>query len=158
MQAGRFKDPGAERENQSGIFGNAYEHVRLDESAEWVLPAYQCFDSDHSAGRHIDLRLIVQQELFPIDGRPEIALHQMLFLGYGVHLLLEKLIVVASFGFGVVHGKICVLHQFLDCRAIMRKNADTDAGGDIQIATIDRIGLRQDFPDIIHDIYRGNPG
>src|SRR5665213_554360 len=74
------KDPGADGQNQAGVFRYRNEPHRRDRAASGRPPADQRFGSGNRSSLEIDLRLVVEREFLSIQGAP-----QVLFDGLPLH-------------------------------------------------------------------------
>ena len=101
------------------------------------MPADQRLDTHDGTGLEIDLRLIVEHELAPRDRLAQVGLDGLALDRVGVHLGPEKLVVVASRVFRLIHGEIGVAQQSFGIRSIARKRGDADARGDAQVVSGD---------------------
>src|ERR1043166_7392218 len=64
-----------------------------------MLPAHQCFERLHVAGRQVDYRLIKSDELRIVDRASQTSFERQLFQRLCVHLSSIKLMIVATTGF-----------------------------------------------------------
>ena len=127
-----------------------------------MLPADQRFDADHPAADNFGFRLILQDEFIAVDRFSEIVFESQAFDNAGIHCAAEELVAVASIFLGMVHRDIGILEQRVHVLAIIRVNADADAGSDIEFVTIEPVRQRNGFHDVLGDmrclLYAANLG
>ena len=116
-----------------------------------MLPADQGLDTDHGTIEQIHLGLVVEAELFSLQGLTQ---HLQLFavgLGLLVAHRIEEVVAIFASGLGGVHGLIGVAQQGVRIHIVLRIEADPDTGGDGQgrAGTINFISQR--FTDAIQD-------
>src|SRR5580658_2251619 len=104
-----------------------------------MLPAYQRLDARDLTSFEIYLRLIMQQELFSLESSAQAAFQRLPLYSLQVHFRLEKLDIVASGFFGVVHRHVGILDQRFGILSVFRVDADTDAAIDIQVLSPDGV-------------------
>src|SRR6267378_7725935 len=91
-----------------------------------MVPAQQGFET-HQLSVREDLRLILEPELFPIEGTAKIAHEFHAFPELGIDLLGKHLEAVLAVEFGMIHGGIGMLLQDLRLVPMFRIMTDANA-------------------------------
>ena len=94
-------------------------------------------------------------ELLPLDGAVQIGLEAEALGGLMAQIGGVKLIGMATLFLGAVQSGIGIHQQGIGIRAVIGRQGDSHADGDIKIVTVDveRLGQSfQDFVDLGHDI------
>jgi len=104
-------------------------------------PAQQCLRPGNRPCFQIDLRLVVQRELVPFQGKPQILLDGLPPDRSAVDGTLEKPIAPAATFLGLVHRGGRVLEEHLRIQAILWIDADTNACRDAKIVLVDGMNL-----------------
>src|SRR5580658_1402016 len=131
--------PTANREYQATIFCDGHELGRRQESSIRVPPAYQCLHPSDFTGVQIYLRLIVQHELFSLEGSAQAAFQSLPLDCLQIHIRLEELEIVATVFLGVIHRCVRILDQCFGILSVSWVDADTDAAIDMQILSRDGV-------------------
>jgi hypothetical protein len=76
----------------------------------------------------------VQKKFFPGHCVAEGRFQRQAFRHLDVHIGQEELVIVSSVLFGAVHGRIGIFQQGVGLLAVIGVEADTDAGGDKELA------------------------
>src|SRR5580700_6234077 len=103
-----------------------------------MTPADQGFDSGDRTGAEIHFRLIVHRQFAERQRVAKFLLDGLALDSDGVHLRVEELKVVASAGLGVIHGCVGVFDHGLGVIAVKWKNADPDAGANLQLVAVNQ--------------------
>ena len=98
-----------------------------------MAPAQQGFGAGDQAGAQVDPRLVVQHKFFLRQRGVQLRLDGLALDRAHIHFLVKKLVIVAPAFLGVVHGRVGMLDQGFDVAAVLRKHADADAGGHMQL-------------------------
>ena len=120
-------DPQRQRTDQSGVLCQPDELLRREQPSLGVAPAHQRLDAAQRAGRELDLRLEVQQQLAAVDPAAQ--------LGQDREPLEAVLIEVALINdpvparrLGPVERDVGVTQQRIDAAAMIWMARDPDAG------------------------------
>ena len=141
--AAAFLDhPVAQPVDQPEALGNRDEHVGPHHAARGVLPAQQRLHALQPSQPGIDLGLIVQLQLAPLQRVAQVLLQAQLILQPLVHPRLEKRIGIAAGPLGGVHGRIGVLHQ-LQAVAMLRVQRHPHRTGKRHLVALNLQRLRQ---------------
>src|SRR4051795_75854 len=114
-----------------------------------MAPPDECFDACGRSGLEIDLRLIMQHELAPLECTAQAALEELSLDGADIHIFCEELIVVPAFVFCMVHRSIRTADQALCVYTVLREDADADTGRDMEVVLRDAVRLCQRPQDLI---------
>ena len=134
LRAGGAQDPLANRHDQPGFLGQRNEARRRHQAfLTGRLPAQQRLDPENPPRLHAQQRLVVQLKFIALQ-RPAQAPFQIKALvsnaGQGSSV---EAIGVTPLLLGLMHGGIGMLQQFGGGTAILRIQADTDAGIDVHL-------------------------
>ena len=121
LPAGLAQYPLTDRHDEAALFRERHKLLRRDEPGLRGLPANKRLGTGHCAGNKVDLRLVMQQELPHLQGTAQAAFDEHPADRAGIHVGLEKLVVVTAARLGVIHRGIRVLHQRADVDAVIRK-------------------------------------
>ncbi|RMS43781.1 hypothetical protein ALP65_04634 [Pseudomonas aeruginosa] len=150
VAAGASQHPVVELVDHAVGFGQADESVRTEQALGRMAPAHQCLQLVYLAVGEGEDRLVVQLQLVVAQGLAQFLLH-LQFLGRPHQQLpAEELRVVAPAGLGLVQGQAGVLQQLLALLAVVRVEADADAGGHHQGAPVQGDG----FLHLLHQALR----
>ena len=154
-QAGLADHPLAHLDDQAGILGDRDEMVGRNRALRLILPAHQglgtadvpAFQADHRLVMHRQRALLecAAQSGFEMDA-PHRALGDA---------LLVKVESVAPAVLGLVHRRVGMLHQRLGVPAVLRVQADADAGGNMQRVIADDQHLFQRLDDFFRHVRGG---
>ena len=103
--------PRADRDDQPGLFRDAEEVDRLEETVFGMLPPNECLDTDHLRAGEGDDRLVVHAELFPHERAAQRALDLETTNGPIAHRLVEQLDAPPSQLLGREHGYVRVAQE-----------------------------------------------
>ena len=137
LKAGFAQHPASDRAYEPALFRDVDELRRRHQPARRMGPADQRFGAGDRSGPEVDLGLIVQSELAPLQGAPQALLDRLPLDGPHVHLRLEELVALAAVLLGLVHGCVGVLDQGLDVEPVVGEDAHADAGGDVKLVLVD---------------------
>ena len=129
MRAGAANDGPTDRNDQARLLGERDELRRMDQSELRMLPARERLDAQDPSGGDVDSGLVVYGKLAPGQSLAQTAFEGQVFQRGGVHGLVVELAEIASQFLGPVHRGISVSDQGLGIRAVLRIEADADAGG-----------------------------
>jgi hypothetical protein len=147
--------PFTDLNNQSGFLGQFDEFTGHHQSVLWAQPAYQRLGPEHLAGFQGKLGLQVDPQLVALDGTSQVGLHLQTRQRGLRQFLGEKFIGIAATFLGTVHGDIGILHQRLGVGAIIRKEADADAGADVEFLFDSHRRILQGIEDLFCDVRDG---
>ena len=128
LTTGLAQHPGAERPDQAVGLGRRDELARRHQPAFGMVPAHQGLDADQAPARELQLRLVVQHELAPLQRLAQLALEPAACLRFLVHRRLEEAELVAAVRLGPVEGELGMLEQRVRIRPVLREQGDADAG------------------------------
>ena len=120
-----------------------------------MLPANEGFRTDDLARLELDDRLVVDDELLPLDGPPQLRLHPQARHNSVVHGRLEDLETGLALGLGGVHRDVGVAQQFARSIAVPA-NGDADAGADIDLLAEHPKRRTKGAPNPLGDSGRGS--
>jgi len=149
LDAGLVQDPLPHRDDQTGAFRDRDKIHRPDQAEFRVLPADQRFRPDDLAGRQINLRLVIEDELFAFECATETVFQNDPFFRFAAHLGGINLVVVFSFLFGAVERGVGVAQQGLDAFPIFRIEAHADMGDDVEVFILAGEGRMQVADDLV---------
>ena len=125
-----------ERLHQPGLLGRRDEVARRDHAALRVLPAHERLDARELARAHVDLRLVVQQQLAVADRARKLGEQRqargvvMVELGRVDRVRRARVL-------GEVHRDVGALQQQVDVVSVSRIARDADARLDVQRQPVD---------------------
>ncbi len=93
----------------------------------------------------------MQDELLALERPAQAAFELEAADRLGVHVLREKLVLVAAFLLGAVICRLGILEQRLRLLAVQRIERDAQAGRDEHLLAVDRSRLPRDGEDALHD-------
>src|SRR5260221_4167063 len=108
-----------------------------------LLPAYQRLDSCNLTCVEIYLRLIMQQELFSLEGAVQAAFERLPLHSFEIHVRLEELEIVAPAFLCVVHRRVRILDQRFGIFSVFRVDANTDAAIDMEVWSLNGAGCAE---------------
>ena len=119
-----------------------------------MLPAQEGLDGGHPPRGQVEDRLVVQAQLSLGQGLAQPALQGQALQGGGVHVGSVELVAVAALLLGAVHRGVGVLHQRLRVPAVLRVEADADAGRHEQLLVLLQEGLAQRVEHLVRHLGR----
>eukprot|EP01022_Parablepharisma_sp_SALTPOND_P027435 TRINITY_DN665_c0_g3_i1.p1 TRINITY_DN665_c0_g3~~TRINITY_DN665_c0_g3_i1.p1 ORF type:complete len:1952 (-),score=631.07 TRINITY_DN665_c0_g3_i1:246-6101(-) len=143
-----LQHPVAQREDQSGLFGQRDEVARWHHAALRVLPAHQHFGTSHAAAFD-DLWLVVQQQLVAVDGFAQAGLQRGAFQHGGLHGRVEEAQRIAAGFLGFIHGQVGLFHQLIHRGRAAQEDGRTDTGGGAVLDFVELIGRAQRDQDLL---------
>ena len=93
-----------------------------------MIPANQCFSAQQLAITGIDLRLEIQLKLVFLYSDFKFILDLELFGNSLVQFFAEVVVATPPAVFGMVHGRVCIAHEFFAIGSIQWINGYTNAG------------------------------
>ena len=108
-----------------------------------MAPAQQRLDSCEASRLGRDQRLVMKQQLVPVDGVEQRVFHRQPAARARAHLRAVHDEAIPAARLGLVHRGIGVLVQRLRFSARVRRDADSHRGGDVERLPFDRKGLFQ---------------
>ena len=94
---------------QTAIFGDRHKLLRLQQAALRMLPADERLGADDGTTGQVNFWLVMQYQFVPQQRQTQVSLNRLPLDGAGVHILLEKLEIIASAFFGVIHRRVSAL-------------------------------------------------
>ena len=120
-----------------------------------MTPAHQRLGADHRSVRETDLRLVVQLELVLGIGAPQLDIEASARLRLRAQHRQEEAIGSPPGRLGLVERQIGIGDQLVDVLAVVGRDRDAGAGGDVQDMVLDRerLGepLEHRLDDLAHD-------
>jgi hypothetical protein len=113
LAGGGADDLAADLDHEAGLLGDVEEGARRQQPAARVLPAHQRLDARDPPGAELDLRLVVHDELAPLEGEPQVALEGQPLVGGLPQRLGPDDGARPALGLGAVHGDVGVAQQRL---------------------------------------------
>src|SRR3990172_2389860 len=153
LAAGPIEDPAADVEDQVRTLGHADEFARPDHPALRVDPADERFDAGHPTARHVDDRLVVEDELVRRDGALEGLGERMPLLDGRRHLGLEEDDPVLAPGLRRVHRDVGVAEELVGGAGARMTAGDADA--DVRVR---RSACHRDLPERVDESVGNPPG
>ncbi|MNS72333.1 hypothetical protein D3C72_1057400 [compost metagenome] len=141
LLAGLTQHPFADGQDQAGLLGHGDEVGRRDVAAALVLPAQQDLVARRLAGLDRGLDLIVQLELFVIQGLAQ-GLGDAAAGAHGlIHVRLIEADIDRQRPLGPVHGQVGVVDQGRQVVGVLGPQRDADAGaaGQVGVFDVDRL-------------------
>lgn len=124
LATGFLQDPGADLDNQPGLFRQRDKGRRRNQPLLRMQPAQQRLDAHQAAAGQLELRLVVEDKLALLQ-RHAHAGNQLQVLGHaGVHLRIEEAEGIAPVVLGPVHGGVGVFQQGVEIRPVLRVLGD----------------------------------
>ena len=117
-----------------------------------MLPSNQRLETRNLAGRHIDLRLVVQTEFVALEGVAQTRLQRHSALDLGVHLRSVDLEIIPALVLCAVHRHVSVLQQRIGIASVRRVETQADAAGDMNVSAIDNILADDRAQSALHDL------
>ena len=112
--------PGADWQNQPGLFHQRNEFHRRHEPQLGALPADQRLDPDNGALLELDLGLVMQHELLVVERAPQLVLERQLLRDPLGHLLRVEQVALPR-GLGLLERRLGVLEQRLAIPRVLRE-------------------------------------
>ena len=100
---GGIDDPFADFDRQRMIFDDRQEHAGRQQPTFRMLPADQCFGADDVARAHIDLRLVVEDELLRRQRAPDVFQAFVMAAQAAILLGVEDVEAVLARELGLIH-------------------------------------------------------
>ena len=149
-----LEHPGANRQDQADLFRERNEVERRYQSLFRMLPTDQCLDTDDDAAAGVDLRLIDQTEFLVLERPMEFRFQFQAGDGAFGERRSVVLTIVATLGFGSVHGGFGMHQQGFGILAIVRKQGDADAGRHDNAPVFEDERATDQFADAMRDQQR----
>src|ERR1700723_3264033 len=113
--------------NLSDTFGQGNKSIGQNQPFFRMPPANERLRPHDLTGGELKLRLILEEELFPLESKAQGAFYRKPFDCPAIHLRREKLPLVSAVFFGAEHGSIRVLQKDFAVPAIVGEYADPNA-------------------------------
>ena len=111
-RAGLREHPLADRDDQAGALGRLEELAGQEQPALGMVPAHERLDPDGAAGRDLDDRLVVQDELVTPERVRELVLHAHPDASGAAHRVVEHLdLARGAVRLGEVHRRVGLAEQ-----------------------------------------------
>ncbi|KDB50361.1 hypothetical protein X805_40490 [Sphaerotilus natans subsp. natans DSM 6575] len=151
LPAGFAGDPGAQLDDQAAVFHQRDELGRTDRRQAGLVQSHQRLQPDQVAiGQPVE-RLVPELELAALERTPQPAVElQAALRGLGQRLGVVAVGATAGV-LGLVHRRIGVAQQLLDLVAILRVQADADAGLHPDLAAVDLEGALEQLQQLAGD-------
>src|SRR6476646_8121185 len=104
LTARLLEHPAADFRDETRLFGDVNEIAWRHQTALWMFPTQQCFDSDDSPTVQRDNGLVVHTELIPLERSAKVGLEAKPSHGFLVHARIEDLETSASLLFRTIEG------------------------------------------------------
>lgn len=135
LATGLEQDPLAERVDGAGLLSERNELVGPDHAARGVAPAHQRLRRNDRAGRQVNDRLVVRDQLAPEDSSLKVDLELEAFEDRRVHARLERLVTPLAGALCAVHRQVGVAKQVV--AAAILAGRDADARRDVDLLALD---------------------
>ena len=144
MLQGLRQDPVADARGQTRVLDQRQELHRCDQSLLRVFPPDQGLEAEHLGRAHIDLGLVVEDELLLVQRFLDAANGHHPLLGAAAVLGVEEEVGVAASLLGAVHRMVGMAQQRVGVAVIDRVDRGAHAGRDLHglLRRVDRIGQR----------------
>ena len=152
LAAGFRQHPVAQRQDQPALFGHRDEAIRRDVAEHRVRPAHQRFGAHQGLAAQAVLGLVEQAQFVALQGAAQLLLHGHAFVDLEGQRAGVELAAVAALGLGLVHGRVGVLDQRGDIDAVLRIEADADAGADEELVVIQGEGRAETFQQFLRNL------
>ena len=141
MAAGLVQNPSTDRYDQLAVSDQRSELVRLDQPILRMMPAEQRLDGDQAPAREVELRLVVDLELAPIQGVTEVLGKGLAPISVGIHCPFEESNRVRSIPPGTAEREVGMAPQrlWLDRFRTGQRDADTETNLHALTMQIERI-------------------
>ncbi len=148
LAARRFQHPRAERHDEPAHLGVRDEVVGLHEAELRVLPADERFERDDTLAGDVELRLVMNHELFAFERFAQQLLLRDAGLQRRSERRVEELMRVAAAFLRTVHRDVGVFHQLVGVVAVVGVDRDPDRRRDELFVSVDgqRLIDRRDDP------------
>ncbi len=138
LAAALGEDERAERHDEPGLLGVLHELAGQEQPTLRVLPAHERLEADHEPAAQADHGLVVDAD-FPLPERTvQLARRGQVFVGSGLHRLVEDLVARLSPLLRVVHCGVRMPQEPLRIVARAAGESDPDADGEEDLAAVDR--------------------
>ena len=127
LPAGLAQRPGPERHDQPARLRRRHELARRHQPARRVPPAQQRLDPGRRGPRQPELRLVVEQELPPLQRPPQLLLQPLPGADLLVHRRLEEPEPPAALALGPVQRQVGVPDQLVRVVPVLREQRDAHA-------------------------------
>ena len=147
LPARLIEHPGADFLDGAVFLGNGNELVRWDRAEFQVAPSQQGLDANQSPVGQQRLRLVDQGHLGTLERPAQSAADQQPPAGVVAHYRLVEPKRVAAILFRPVHGEISMFQQDVGVLAVIGKQRDADAGGNVKLAPVNQKRLPEQGVD-----------
>ena len=118
--------PIADFHDQAALLRDGDEFVGWHHAALRMRPAQQRLDRLDLEGLERETRLIVEREFLALERLAQICLERQPFCGARRDGFLEKFQPALVGSLGVMHRRVCIVHQRVGARGIERMNTDSN--------------------------------
>ena len=137
LGAGLAEHPQPDLDDDAGLLGQADELRRRQQPSVGVVPADEGLDREHLARRHLDLGLVVDDQLAVVERLAQLDLVLELPAHLGPQRLVEDLDAIATELLGRVHGRVGVAQQVVGVLRRLEREGDPDAGRGGHLVALD---------------------
>ena len=142
-------NPLADRDDHAGFLQQRHEFPGQYQPVVRAPPAQQRFESGDLAALQVRFRLVINQELPPLQRAPQAVFKIQPVHRAGVHLPREELEVVPARILGAVHRGIRILDQRITVIAVGRVHADADTRGHVDLVMLEHERSREHPQDFL---------
>ncbi len=147
-----LEHPAAQRHDQPGVLGERDEAVRAEHAVLRVQPAHQRLRAVHLAVVEPDQRLVLDEELAPVQRGGQRRGEAVPGDGAGVGLRVGELVAVAAGGLGPVHRDVGAAQHLRRAAFARRSLDDADAAAHQQFPAVDADGSGQRVHDAVGEV------
>ena len=136
-----------QRPHQRGVLGVREERARAAQAVHGVLPAHERLDAGDAAGREVDLRLVVQDQLVALERAAQLGDQRQPLARVAVARRVVGLEAGARL-LGLVHRDVGALQQRVGVGAVLRaeRGADARVHHDLEPVDLERVLERDADP------------
>ena len=149
LHACRAQHPESYRRHHACVLRKGNEIGRRNQTQLGVLPSQQRLEPGNLQAAQIDDRLVVDHQLIVEQRAPQAVLEGDPQQSLGIYNGVEELVVVSSFSLCLIHGRVGILDERLGLLAVFGVEADSDAGGDEELATFHGKGMLYGLEDLL---------
>ena len=152
LAGGLLQGPFAQRHDQPGFLGQRNEIARWHQRGA-ALPAHQRLGADHARRSHVDLGLVMQDQLVALDRLVQCRFKfELLAPAAGQHRAVDRAVVAARV-LDRIHRDVGIAHQVNHRPAVARKHRNAHTGRDETLLAADENRLAHRFDDAHRDAF-----
>jgi len=144
LRARLVQYPRADRNDETGVLGDAEERIGAEQAPLRVFPAQQRLEPDHFGLVEAHERLVVHAHLVAAERKPQITLDFESFQRASAHGFVEHLDRGTPAALRIGRGGVGVAHQPVRPVVGSVRQRDTDAGGEEHVARVEGEGIVED--------------